>query len=168
MRAGSSSGWRRVCVILLAVACAGVAAAQVAPAAGNSPPSPINGSAPLYVPDISKMLPQANDRQSISSTMQILVLMTVLTIAPSIILMMTSFVRMVVVLVLLRQALGTQTVPPSQVIIGLALFMTLLVMAPRFETIHREAIEPYLSGKMEQGDALSVAGGHMQIGRAHV
>ncbi|MFN0138142.1 MAG: flagellar type III secretion system pore protein FliP [Phycisphaerae bacterium] len=153
---------RRVCVAALLLACVQVAAAQVVPLP-DAQTSPAGlSAAPLYVPDLSKMLPQANDRQSISSTMQILVLMTVLTIAPSIILMMTSFVRMVVVLVLLRQALGTQTVPPSQVIIGLALFMTLLVMAPRFETIHREAIEPYLSGKMEQSDALSIAGGHMR------
>lgn len=117
---------------------------------------------PIYVPDLSRMIPQAQDRQSLSSTMQILILMTVLTIAPSIVLMMTCFVRMVVVLVLLRQALGTQSVPPSQVIIGLALFMTVLAMAPRFESIHKEAVEPYLAGKMEQTTALGIAGGQLR------
>jgi flagellar biosynthesis protein FliP len=109
------------------------------------------------VPDVSKWLPQANSRESLSATLQVVVIMTLLTVAPSIVLMMTCFVRMVVVLVLLRQALGTQQLPPSQVLVGLALFMTFLVMAPTWEKIRSEAVDPYLDGRMGQMQALTAA-----------
>jgi len=112
---------------------------------------------PVYIPDVSQWLPAATSRESLSTTMQIFVVMTILTVAPSIVLMMTSFVRMVVVLALLRQALGTQQLPPSQVVIGLALFMTLLAMAPTWEHIRSEAVDPYLDGRLGQLDALAVA-----------
>jgi flagellar biosynthetic protein FliP len=128
-------------------------------ASGQTSPA---GSAPVYVPDVSRWLPHASNPESLSSSLQVLILLTVLAIAPSIVLMMTSFVRMVVVLVLLRQALGTQTLPPSQVVIGLALFMTLLVMAPTWEKVRADAIEPYASGRMEQTRAITVAGGHLR------
>lgn len=116
----------------------------------------------LYIPDVSRWLPPASGRESLSASLQLLLLLTILTIAPSIVLMMTCFVRMVVVLVLLRQALGTQTLPPSQVVIGLALFMTLLVMAPTWEKIRAEAVEPYTSGRLEQTQAIAVAGSHLR------
>ncbi len=116
------------------------------------------GADPVYIPDVSRLLPRAADRESLTSTLQIFILMTVLTIAPSIVLMMTCFVRILVVLVLLRQALGTQTLPPSQVLIALALFMTMLVMAPTWERIRRDAVDPYLAGSMPQMAALETAG----------
>ena len=112
---------------------------------------------PVYIPDVSRWLPAATSRESLTATMQIFVVMTLLTVAPSIVLMMTCFVRMVVVLILLRQALGTQQLPPSQVLLGLALFMTFLVMAPTWERIRNEAVDPYLEGRLGQLDALAVA-----------
>ena len=78
----------------------------------------------------------------LSATLSILLLLTVLSLAPSILVMCTSFTRIVIVLALLRQALGTQQLPPSQVLVGLSLFMTLLVMAPTFERVNREFISP--------------------------
>ncbi len=93
------------------------------------------------------------DRRGLSSTLSILALLTVLTIAPALLVMTTSFTRIVVVLALLRQAIGTQSLPPSQVIVGLSLFMTLLVMAPTFEQINREAIVPLNNGTIEQTEA---------------
>jgi flagellar biosynthesis protein FliP len=139
-------------------------AAGPAPAAGEDEAAPVSaettaarGSDPVYVPDVSKWLPQANSRESLSATLQVVVIMTLLTVAPSIVLMMTCFVRMVVVLVLLRQALGTQQLPPSQVLVGLALFMTFLVMAPTWEKIRSEAVDPYLDGQMGQMQALTAA-----------
>jgi flagellar biosynthetic protein FliP len=78
----------------------------------------------------------------LSSTINIMILLTVLTLAPSILILTTSFVRIVVVLALLRQAIGTQSLPPTQVITGLALFMTFLIMAPTFTRIHEVAIIP--------------------------
>lgn len=117
---------------------------------------------PLYIPDVSSWLPAAKSKESVSATLQIVVLMTLLTVAPSLLLMMTSFVRMLVVLVLLRQALGTQTLPPTQVIVGLALFMTFLVMGPTWERVHQRAVEPYLKGTLEQRAALNIAGGELR------
>lgn len=116
----------------------------------------------IYIPDVSKFLPAANGKEALSSSLQILVLMTLLTVAPSLLLMMTSFVRMLVVLVLLRQALGTQSLPPSQVLVGLALFMTFLVMGPTWDKIRTQAVDPYLNNEMSQTQALTIAGDNMR------
>lgn len=82
----------------------------------------------------------------LSSTLQIMLLLTVLSLAPAILLMTTSFVRIVVVLGLLRQALGTQQLPPSQVITALSMFLTLLIMTPTWNAVYHDAIEPYTQG----------------------
>src|SRR5690606_18322944 len=73
-----------------------------------------------------------------------------------------SFVRMLIVLVLLRQALGTQQLPPSQVLIGLALFMTFLVMGPVWSRINQDAVQPYLSDQINQLDAIEIGAGHLR------
>jgi flagellar biosynthetic protein FliP len=125
---------------------------------GNA--APIAG--PIHIPNLGGLLPEATSRESLTSTLQIFVLLTVLTVLPSIVLMMTCFVRMLIVLVLLRQALGTQALPPSQVLIGLALFMTLLVMAPTWERVRRDAVDPYLRGELPQLEALTLAGGELR------
>ncbi len=116
---------------------------------------------PVFIPAVP-WLKKATDKESLSSTLQIVVLLTVLTVAPSILLMMTSFVRMLIVLVLLRQALGTQQLPPSQVLIGLALFMTILVMAPTWQRVRDEAINPYLNDEKTQLEAISITGQHLR------
>ncbi len=89
----------------------------------------------------------------LSSTLSIIVLLTVLSLAPAILVMCTSFTRIVVVLALLRQAIGTQSLPPSQVIVGLSLFMTFLVMAPTFEKINETALQPLQAGQIDQIEA---------------
>lgn len=143
---------------VLSLACAAPAAAASAPSEWSAYRAPETSPAdPIYVPDLSRFLPAAGNRESLSSTLQIFVLMTVLTLLPSIVLMMTCFVRMMVVLVLLRQALGTQTLPPSQVIVGLALFMTILAMAPTWERVRSSAIDPYIAGEKPQLEALQSA-----------
>jgi len=90
----------------------------------------------------------------LSTALNILVVLTVVTLAPSIMLMTTCFVRILIVLGLLRQAMGTQSVPPPQVITALALFMTLLVMAPTIDRINTEAIVPYRAGEISNYDEL--------------
>jgi len=97
------------------------------------------------------------DSEGLSATLSILALLTILTIAPSLVILMTSFTRIVVVLALLRQAIGTQSLPPSQVIIGLSLFMTFLVMAPTFDQINKDAITPLQNNEMEVGEAWEAA-----------
>ena len=95
----------------------------------------------------------ASDPQSVSSAIQILVLITVLSLAPAILVMVTSFTRVIVVLSLVRNAIGIPQLPPNQVLIGMALFLTAFVMAPQIKTINDEAIQPYLSGSISQEEA---------------
>lgn len=115
---------------------------------------PLDGiTAPtVAVPDGNK---PANG--GLSASLSILILLTVLSIAPALLVMCTSFTRIVVVLSLLRQAIGTQSLPPGQVIIGLSVFMTLLVMAPTFERVNREAIIPLQANRIDQLTAWSNA-----------
>ncbi|SHK13456.1 flagellar type III secretion system pore protein FliP [Thermocrinis minervae] len=80
----------------------------------------------------------------LDTSIKLLILLTVLSLAPSILIMTTSFIRIVIVLSLLRQALGVPTVPPNQVIVSLALFLTFFVMKPTFERINQEALQPYV------------------------
>ena len=102
-------------------------------------------------------LPDLTTRENVSSAMQIIVLLTVLSLAPAILIMMTSFTRIVIVLSLLRQAMGTQQLPPNQVLIGLSLFMTFLVMGPTWSKVNETALQPYLNGTLDQKTALSTA-----------
>ncbi len=104
----------------------------------------------LQLPDLTK-------RETFSSAMQIVILLTVLSLAPAILIMMTSFTRIVIVLSLLRQALGTQQLPPNQILIGLALFMTFVVMGPTWQQVNSEALQPYMAGTMDQTTALGKA-----------
>src|SRR5437016_4796179 len=83
-----------------------------------------------------------------------LIVLTILSLAPAILLMMTSFTRIVIVLSLLRQALGTQQLPPNQVLVGLAMFMTFIVMTPTWQRMNNEAIRPYMEKGMDQQTAL--------------
>lgn len=89
-----------------------------------------------------------NDENSVSSTIQILIVLTVLSLAPAIVILLTSFTRIIVVLHFTRSALGTQTTPPNQVLIGLALFLTLFIMSPVFLKVNSEAIKPLNEGKI--------------------
>jgi flagellar biosynthetic protein FliP len=107
----------------------------------------------LYIPDVRQIMPQAKDATGISAAIQILVIITVLALAPAIVVMVTSFTRIVVVLGLLRQALATSSLPPNQVLIGLALFMTFLIMAPTWYKVQSGALTPYLNNSISQADA---------------
>ena len=109
---------------------------------------------PLGIPDLSRIAPPAKDAEGVSAAVKILVLLTVLSLAPSILIMMTSFTRILVVLALLRQAIGTQQLPPGQVLTGMALIMTMLVMAPTWQKMKTNAVDPYLDGKISQAQAL--------------
>jgi len=97
------------------------------------------------------------DGQTYSVTLEILALMTMLTLLPAILLMMTSFTRIIIVLSILRQALGTAQTPSNQIILGLALFLTLFIMSPVFDQAYQLALEPYLNGSMSALDALRAA-----------
>lgn len=97
-----------------------------------------------------------NNTGQLSSNIRILLVLTVIALVPSILVMLTSFTRIVVVLHFVRQALGTQTAPPNQVMIGLALFLTIFIMSPVFGKINDEAIKPFDEGKITQEQALEI------------
>ncbi len=111
--------------------------------------------ASLELPALRVDGPEGETTWSVS--LQILAVMTMLTLLPSIVIMMTAFTRIVVVFAILRQALGLQQTPSNQILIGLALFLTLFIMMPVFETVHRDAVEPYLAEDLEAGAALRAA-----------
>lgn len=102
-------------------------------------------------------LPDLTQKETFSSALQLVILLTVLSLAPAILIMMTSFTRIVIVMSLLRQALGTTSLPPNQVIIGLSLFMTFVVMNPTWKRIQTQALNPYLDGTISQKDAIKQA-----------
>jgi flagellar biosynthesis protein FliP len=94
--------------------------------------------------------------QQYSLTLQILILMTAITLLPGIVLMMTAFTRIVIVLAILRQALGAGQAPPNQVLIGLSLFLTLFVMGPVVDQVNTQAVQPYMEGKLDATAAMTI------------
>lgn len=106
--------------------------------------------------------PAPGGGQSYSLSLQTLILLTSLTFLPAVLLMMTAFTRIIIVLSLLRQALGTLQSPPNQVLIGLSLFLTFFVMAPVFDKINNEALQPYLADQMNVMQALEQGSGPLK------
>jgi len=117
----------------------------------------------LVIPGINLGVSTADDPGSVSTSLQIITLLTVLSLAPSILILMTCFTRIVVVLGFVRNALALQQMPPTQVLIGLALFMTLFVMYPTFTQINDQALQPYLAGTLSQTDALNAAAEPLKV-----
>ncbi|TYP59915.1 flagellar type III secretion system pore protein FliP [Thermosediminibacter litoriperuensis] len=99
----------------------------------------------------------ARNPQETALTLQVILILTILSLAPSILIMMTSFIRIVIVLSFVRSGLGVQQVPPNQVLIGLALFITFFVMAPVFADINKNAVQPYIREEVSTQDALHIA-----------
>ncbi|MEM6908835.1 MAG: flagellar type III secretion system pore protein FliP [Pseudomonadota bacterium] len=98
------------------------------------------------------------DEAPLSFSLQVLIIMSLLTILPAVVLMMTSFLRILIVLSILRQALGLQGSPPTQVLVGLSLFLSLFVMAPTLDQVNAAAIEPYAAGSLDADAAIASAG----------
>lgn len=111
-------------------------------------------SAALSFPNINIGMQPANTPQDFSNGIQILIWLTILTLAPSIFIMTTAFVRIAIVLALTRQALGAGSLPPNQVLISLALILTFFVMAPTINKINQEALQPYMNNQITQQAAL--------------
>jgi flagellar biosynthetic protein FliP len=105
------------------------------------------------LPKISISMDKTDSPKDTSVALQILLFLTVLTLAPAIIIMVTSFVRIIVVFSFLRQAIGTNQMPPNQLLIGLALILTAFIMAPAIERINQTAIQPYMKGEITQQQA---------------
>lgn len=158
-RRGSRAMAVGVSLLLVLLSCAALAQ-EVPPERDTHLPrgatAVANPNQPAPVSSLSQ-LPDLSKRENLSSAMQIIIMLTVLSLAPAILIMMTSFTRIIIVMSLLRQALGTQQLPPNQILIGLSLFMTFLVMKPTWEKVNDQALQPYLKGDIEQRDALKRA-----------
>lgn len=149
----------RIATILAALALAGL------PAAGGAAPeaSEAASTRPSTQPGgVSVDLGGLDSPEAVSGGLKWLALITALSVAPAVMLLVTCFTRIVVVLGLLRQALATQQLPPNQVLFGLALLMTVVVMFPVYQDVHRDAIAPYLAGDADGRVALDAGTAHVR------
>ncbi len=111
----------------------------------------------VTLPNISLGFKSTQNPSDVVNTIKVILILTVLTLAPAILIMMTSFTRLIVVLSFLRQAIGTQQMPPNQLIVGLALFLSLFIMSPYLSEINDKALKPYLDSKISQDIAFDNA-----------
>ncbi len=114
----------------------------------------VTEAAPL-IPSVNVDIGTAEGPQDVSSTLQVIALLTIVTIAPGILIMTTSFVRIIVIIGFLRNALATQNVPPNQVILSLAMFLTFYIMSPYWSQANDNGIQPYLAGQITQEEAIT-------------
>ncbi|OEG00414.1 flagellar biosynthetic protein FliP [Vulcanibacillus modesticaldus] len=120
-------------------------------------PSLVHAEENLILPGFNFQVDTSDSPDDVFTTLQIVILLTILSLAPGILILMTSFTRIVIVLSFVRNALATQQMPPNQVIIGLALFLTFFVMGPTFSEVNQNALQPYLAGEITQETALDEA-----------
>jgi len=122
-----------------------------------SPQKCLSETADNAAPFINIALDNTENPGKVAVVMQIFLLMTVLTLAPAILIMVTSFTRVSIVLSVLRQAMGTQQMPPTQIIMGLSLFLTFFIMTPVWDKMNEQAIQPFLEEKITQKEAFEKA-----------
>jgi len=114
------------------------------------------------LPPLQLSFQGANNPEQAAVALKIIALLTILGLAPSLLIMMTSFVRIVIVMSFLRQAIGTQVLPPNQLIVALSLFLTAFIMAPVWKGINQDALQPYLNNKIAQKEALAFTEGYIR------
>ncbi len=114
-------------------------------------------SANIPLPSLQIGLGQADNPEQVSVLLQVVALLTVLSLAPAILILMTSFTRLVVTFSFLKHALGTQQVPPGQIIVGLALFLTVFIMMPVWQQVNNNALQPYLNEEISEAEAFEAA-----------
>jgi flagellar biosynthetic protein FliP len=113
--------------------------------------------AQVTLPSVNLGFKTTQNPNEIVAAVKIVLVMTVLTLAPAILIMMTSFTRLIIVFSFLRQAMGVQQMPPNQVLVGLALFLTFFIMGPAFNEINTKGVQPYLNGTISQDQALDAS-----------
>jgi flagellar biosynthetic protein FliP len=111
----------------------------------------------VTLPTLSLGFKSTDKPEDVVNVIKIVILLTVLTLAPAILIMMTSFTRIIIVMAFLRQALGTQQMPPNQLLVGLSLFLTFFIMSPFFSEINTKALQPYLNSQISQDVAFDEA-----------
>ncbi len=152
-----------ICVVLFSSAAAQAQPAEaldpVSPQSSSAQPNDIAGSALPAIPGLPAftVTTQPDGSEEYSVTLQILGIMTMLTFLPALLMMVTSFTRIIIVFAILRQALGLQQSPSNQILIGLSLFLTLFIMKPVFEQANADALQPYINGQINAQQALASA-----------
>ena len=135
--------------------------APTAPVAPPAPPAPTAPRAPsspaATAPLVNFQIGNGNERENLSTAIQIVFVMTLLTLAPSLIMLMTSFTRIVIVLGFVRTALGVPSAPANQLLIGLSLFLTFFIMAPVWQDIQEQALTPYMNEEINSNEAMDRA-----------
>ena len=132
--------------------------APIAPSAPAAPTAPRPPSAPsVATPLVNLQIGNGNERENLSTAIQIVVVMTLLTLAPSLVMLMTSFTRIVIVLGFVRTALGVPSAPANQLLIGLSLFLTFFIMAPVWQDIQSQALTPYMNEQISSNEAMDRA-----------
>ena len=111
-------------------------------------------AAAVNLPTLSLGIKDAATPAEVSTALQVLFVLTILSVAPAILLMTTAFTRIIIVLGFVRQAMGTQNTPPNQILLGLALFLTFFIMAPTLNSINDQALQPYMKEQISQQQAL--------------
>jgi len=119
--------------------------------------APKMASAQVTLPSINLGLKSTDNPQEIVNAIKIIMMLTVLTLAPAILILCTSFTRIIIVLSFVRQALGTQQMPPNQLLVGLSLFLTMFIMSPFFNKINHDALDPFLNNRISKEEALDKA-----------
>ncbi len=159
-RGKKKSGKSRIRIACMALVCGLL---MVANAGAQDPEKPDPES---LLPAPHEIMEEAKKPEHVSSSIEIIMLLTILTLAPSILVMATSFTRIVIVLSFVRRALATQELPPNQIIVGLSLILTFMVMSPTLQAIKRDSLDPYTSSETEkqipQKVAVTRAVGHLR------
>ena len=164
-----------LCLLLLSMSCQGLWALEAPPVVAFDAASGQVASVDTNVEaagldmekeadgSLSLNINLGSEERGTSNAVKLLLLITVLAIAPAFLVMMTSFTRVIIVLGFVRRALGTNTLPPNQAVLGLALFLTMFIMAPTVQSIYDEAYKPYVDNKMSEDMALETAGDHVRM-----
>lgn len=142
--------------ILLFFCAFGLSSAHAAPATSAAPTAIKSSNLLPGIPAV-QVKTNANGTQDYTVTLQILAVMTALTLLPTLLMMMTAFTRIIIVLSILRQAIGLQTAPSNQILLGLSLFLTIFIMQPVFDRVNEEALRPYLDEQITSVEALQRA-----------
>ncbi len=114
-------------------------------------------AAPIPIPSIKIDIAKADNPEDVAVTLEIIAILTILTLAPAILILTTSFTRLIIVFHFLRQAIGTQQSPPNQVMVGLALFITFFIMSPVWQEVYHAALKPYLEKQLDHKEAFEKA-----------
>ncbi|MGF1483022.1 MAG: flagellar type III secretion system pore protein FliP [Opitutales bacterium] len=163
-----SPRWRAVCVTLFWLACLAGWPDQLQAQTPVTPVEPVVPTQPegeTVAPSgggINISIDGGDSSDDVGVGIQLLVVMTLLTLAPSMVMLTTCFTRIVIVLGFVRSAIGVNSAPSNQIVIGLSLFLTFFIMAPVWERIHAEAVTPYLDDQIASGEALEIGGNYLK------